>query len=77
MPEPRSRADPEPLRCPTAPPWGGCSSFHTAKVRALLASFDIVFAMYVLYHAQNPELAMLEIARVLRPHGIAIISTFG
>jgi len=39
------------------------------------ASFDIVFAMHVLYHAQDPELAVLEIARVLRPHGIAIIST--
>jgi len=39
------------------------------------ASFDIVLAMHVLYHAQDPELAVVEIARVLRPHGIAVIGT--
>jgi ubiquinone/menaquinone biosynthesis C-methylase UbiE len=39
------------------------------------SSFDIVFAMHVLYHAQDPELAVTEITRVLRPHGIAVIST--
>jgi SAM-dependent methyltransferase len=39
------------------------------------ASFDIVLAMHMLYHAPDPDLAVREIARVLRPGGVAVAST--
>ena len=39
------------------------------------ASFDVVLAMHMLYHAPDPDLAVREIARVLRPGGVAIAST--
>jgi SAM-dependent methyltransferase len=41
------------------------------------ASFDVVLAMHMLYHAPDRNLAAAEIARVLRPGGIAIASTNG
>jgi SAM-dependent methyltransferase len=39
------------------------------------ASFDVVLAMHMLYHAPDPDLAVREIARVLRPGGVAVAST--
>ena len=39
------------------------------------ASFDVVLAMHMLYHAKDPDLAVCEIARVLRPGGVAVAST--
>jgi len=41
------------------------------------ASFDVVLAMHMLYHAPDPDLAVGEIARVLRPGGVAVASTNG
>jgi SAM-dependent methyltransferase len=41
------------------------------------ASFDVVLAMHMLYHAPDPDRAVAEIARVLRPGGVAIASTNG
>jgi len=41
------------------------------------ASFDVVLAMHMLYHAPDRDRAAAEIARVLRPGGIAIASTNG
>jgi SAM-dependent methyltransferase len=38
-------------------------------------SADAVIAMHMLYHVPRPEQALAEIARVLRPHGTAILST--
>jgi SAM-dependent methyltransferase len=38
-------------------------------------SFDIVLAMHTLYHAPDVDQAVAEIARVLRPGGLAIAST--
>lgn len=39
--------------------------------------FDKVMAMHMLYHAEDPRLGVQEIARVLRPGGVALISTNG
>jgi SAM-dependent methyltransferase len=41
------------------------------------ASFDVVIANQMLYHATNPDQAVEEIRRVLRPHGILMASTIG
>ena len=41
------------------------------------ASFDVVLAMHMLYHAPDPDLAVREIARVLKPGGRAIVTTNG
>jgi SAM-dependent methyltransferase len=41
------------------------------------ASFDLVLALHMLYHAADPDQATVEIARVLRPGGVAIASTNG
>jgi SAM-dependent methyltransferase len=38
-------------------------------------SFDLVLAMHMLYHAPDPDLAVAQIARVLRPGGVAVAST--
>jgi len=40
-------------------------------------SFDLVLAMHMLYHADDPERAVSEIARVLRPDGVLIATTNG
>jgi SAM-dependent methyltransferase len=39
------------------------------------ASFDVVLAMHMLYHAPDRDLAVGEIARVLAPGGVAVAST--
>jgi SAM-dependent methyltransferase len=39
--------------------------------------FDVVLAMHMLYHARDADLAVREIARVLRPGGRAIVTTNG
>ncbi|HEY3800134.1 MAG TPA: class I SAM-dependent methyltransferase [Caulobacteraceae bacterium] len=39
------------------------------------AAFDAVFAMHMLYHAPDIEGAVGEIARVLRPGGLGVITT--
>ena len=39
------------------------------------ASFDTVVAMHMLYHAKDPETALREIKRVLKPDGFAMITT--
>lgn len=40
-------------------------------------AFDVVLAMHMLYHAPDPDRAVSEIARVLRPGGVAVASTNG
>jgi SAM-dependent methyltransferase len=40
-------------------------------------AFDVVLAMHMLYHATDPQVAIGEIARVLRPGGMAVASTNG
>jgi SAM-dependent methyltransferase len=40
-------------------------------------SFDVVVANQMLYHATNPDEAVTEIRRVLRPHGTLMASTIG
>lgn len=52
----------------------------TADVCALPfddAAFDRVLAFHMLYHADNRHSALAEIIRVLKPDGIALISTNG
>lgn len=39
--------------------------------------FDKVLAIHMLYHANDPRQGVAEIARVLRPGGVAVISTNG
>lgn len=41
------------------------------------SSFDAVLAMHVLYHVPDPMDAVREMARVLRPDGMAIVTTNG
>jgi SAM-dependent methyltransferase len=41
------------------------------------ASFDAVLALHMLYHAAGPADAITEIARVLKPGGVAIVTTNG
>lgn len=40
-------------------------------------SFDAVIANQMLYHVPDPTLAIRELARVLRPHGVLLASTVG
>ena len=40
-------------------------------------SFDVVIANHMLYHVPDPDLGVAEIARVLRPDGVALIATNG
>ena len=40
-------------------------------------SFDIVLACHMLYHLANPAQGVAEIARVLAPGGVALVSTNG
>ncbi len=39
------------------------------------ASFDIVIANHMLYHVPDPDLAVSELARVLRPDGVLLAAT--
>ncbi len=41
------------------------------------ASFDVVVANHMLYHVPDPDLGVAEIARVLRPGGVALVATNG
>ncbi len=41
------------------------------------ASFDVVMACHMLYHVPDPALAIAELARVLRPGGVALVTTNG
>jgi SAM-dependent methyltransferase len=41
------------------------------------SSFDMVIANHMLYHASDPERAVREIRRVLRPRGLLVASTVG
>ena len=59
--------------------WGDVTA-RIADVCALPfadASFDVVLAMHMLYHAADTDLAVAEIARVLRPGGVLVASTNG
>ena len=40
-------------------------------------SFDIALAMHMLYHVPSPATAVAELARVLRPDGVAVVTTLG
>lgn len=40
-------------------------------------SFDVVVANHMLYHVPDPDLAISEIARVLRPDGVLLAATNG
>lgn len=53
---------------------------RTADVSALPfedSAFDVVLAMHMLYHAPEPSQGAAEICRVLRPGGVALITTNG
>ncbi|HEY8527444.1 MAG TPA: class I SAM-dependent methyltransferase [Acidimicrobiales bacterium] len=39
--------------------------------------FDVVVATYVLHHVPNPRRAIAEMARVLRPSGVALVACVG
>lgn len=41
------------------------------------ASFDVVMALHMLYHVPDPARAIAEMARVLRPGGVALVTTNG
>jgi len=41
------------------------------------SSCDVVIANHMLYHASDPECAIREIRRVLRPEGLLVASTIG
>lgn len=41
------------------------------------ASFDVVVANHMLYHVPDPDRAIAELARVLRPDGVLLASTNG
>ncbi len=41
------------------------------------ASFDVAIANHMLYHVPDPDLAIRELARVLRPGGVLLASTNG
>ena len=59
--------------------WSGVEG-RVADVCALPfanGAFDLVLAMHMLYHAPDPDRAVAEIARVLRPGGAVVASTNG
>lgn len=52
----------------------------TADIQALpipSASYDIALAMHMLYHVPDIETAVQELRRIVRPHGILLVSTNG
>ncbi len=40
-------------------------------------SFDVVIANHMLYHVPDPDRALAELARVMRPDGVALVATNG
>ena len=55
----------------------GRATFHIANAEAIPfpdASFDRVFAVNVIYFWPDPEVALREVRRVLRPNGTAIVA---
>ncbi len=40
-------------------------------------SFDVVVANHMLYHVPDPDRGVAELARVLRPEGVALVATNG
>jgi SAM-dependent methyltransferase len=53
---------------------------RTCDVQALPfpdASFDVLVANHMLYHVPDPDLAVAELARVLRPNGVLLAATNG
>lgn len=40
-------------------------------------SFDVVVANHMMYHVPDPDVGVAEIARVLRPDGVALVATNG
>jgi len=55
---------------------GGCVA-DASRLPFQDASFDAALASHMLYHVPDPQEALGEIARVLRPNGIAVIATNG
>ena len=45
------------------------------QLRFADASFDLVYSFHALEHIQNPQLALAEMARVLRPAGTYLVGT--
>lgn len=41
------------------------------------ASFDVVIANHMLYHVPDPDRAVAELARVVRPDGVVLVATNG
>jgi SAM-dependent methyltransferase len=53
---------------------------HTCDVQALpfaTDTFDVVIANHMLYHVPDPDDAVTELARVVRPDGVALVATNG
>lgn len=74
----RLRADRPDLSCVGIDLSAGMRPDVVADVRALPladASVDAVLAMHMLYHLSRPPAGIAELARVLRPDGLALIST--
>lgn len=60
-------------------PFGSVTG-ETADAAALPfadATFDAVVAMHMLYHVPDPARALAEMARVLKPGGVALVTTNG
>jgi ubiquinone/menaquinone biosynthesis C-methylase UbiE len=54
------------------------SEFHLGSLDSLpfpAEKFDVIFSEYVFEHLANPELALAEMARVLKPNGVILILT--
>ena len=55
-------------------------SGHACDVQALPfddRTFDVVVANHMMYHVPDPDRGVSEIARVLRPDGVALVATNG
>ena len=51
--------------------------FDIRKIPYNENEFDIVIANHILYHVTNPETALTEVSRVLKPGGVFYASTLG
>lgn len=68
------------LSCLGADLSAGMAPDIVADVQALPfddRSVDVVLAMHMLYHLPRPSVGIAELARVLRPDGLAVFSTNG